>query len=259
MPAFALDGALAVVMGGGSGSGRATTLALARSGVRVVVADLDKARALDAADAVRQTGADALGLECDVACEADLERLRAAALERFGQIHLLMNNVGVLPSGRFEDIPFKEWQRAVDVNLPSMVRSVQLFLPSLRSAGRAHIVNTASTAGLYAYAVDRLPYAVTKAAVVTFSEGLALYLRPAGIGVTCLCPGPVATRMSEQIRYHGPSGTVRPPALPKLDVRWWCRQCATTGSSCQRMPKCTTFCGSARPIRKVSCSDRSTA
>jgi NAD(P)-dependent dehydrogenase (short-subunit alcohol dehydrogenase family) len=171
MPAFALDGAVAVVTGGGSGSGRATTLALARSGVRVVVADLDKARALDAADAVRQTGADALGLECDVACEADLERLRAAALERFGQIHLLMNNVGVLPSGRFEDIPFKEWQRAVDVNLPSMVRSVQLFLPSLRSAGRAHIVNTASTAGLYAYAVDRLPYAVTKAAVVSFRAG----------------------------------------------------------------------------------------
>jgi NAD(P)-dependent dehydrogenase (short-subunit alcohol dehydrogenase family) len=78
-------------------------------------------------------------------------------------------------------------------------------------------VNTASTAALYPYTYDRLPYAASKAGVVAISEGLALYLRPQGIGVTLLCPGPVATNIVEQIAFHGELGPLHAPQLAILD------------------------------------------
>ncbi len=89
-----------------------------------------------------------------------------------------MNNVGALTRGLPDHIPVHEWHRIFDINLFSVVRSNDVFLPLLVEQGSGHIVNTASFAGLYTYAYDRLPYAAAKAAVVQLSEGLALYLRP---------------------------------------------------------------------------------
>src|SRR3546814_17061239 len=90
------------------------------------------------------------------------------------------------------------------------VLSTHAFLPLCIAQGEGHIINTASVDGLLGFGYDRLPYAASKAAVVTLSEGLALYLRPKGIGVTCLYPGPVATEIgdamnffSENIDIHG--------------------------------------------------------
>src|SRR5262249_37472443 len=93
-----------------------------------------------------------------------------------------------------------EWQRIVDLNLMSTVRGLAVFLPRMLARGSGYIVNTASFAGLYPYATNRIPYAASKAAVVSLSESLALYLLPKGIRVSCLCPGPVATRVSEGIK-----------------------------------------------------------
>ena len=110
------------------------------------------------------------------------------------------------------------WQRTIDVNLLSVVRSFHVFLPILLEQGSGHIVNTASTAGLFAYAFERLPYTATKAAVVGVSEALALYLRPKGIGVSCLCPGPVATNIGEQITFHDDVPLNSPLGLEVLDA-----------------------------------------
>jgi short-subunit dehydrogenase len=99
----------------------------------------------------------------------------------------------------------------VSTNLLSFVRSNATFLPGLLAQGSGHIVNTASTAGLFAYAYERLPYSATKGAVIALSEALALYTKPRGVGVTCLCPGPVTTNIGEQIRFSGPPVVMRPP------------------------------------------------
>jgi NAD(P)-dependent dehydrogenase (short-subunit alcohol dehydrogenase family) len=93
----------------------------------------------------------------------------------------------------------------------SVVRSNHAFLPLLIEQREGHIVNTASFAGLYTYAFDRLPYAATKAAVVQISEGLSLYLRPYGVGVTCLCPGPVATGIIRSLKSFGPDTDTQGP------------------------------------------------
>src|SRR5581483_7506723 len=91
------------------------------------------------------------------------------------------------------------------------------FLPLLLERGEGHVVNTASTNGLFSYSYDRLPYTATKSAVVGLTEALALYLKPRGVGVSCLCPGPVATNIVESIAFHGDLSGVRGPDLELLD------------------------------------------
>jgi NAD(P)-dependent dehydrogenase (short-subunit alcohol dehydrogenase family) len=80
------------------------------------------------------------------------------------------------------------------------------------------VVTTGSTAGLFPYAYDRLPYVATKAAVVALSESLALYTRPRGIGVTCFCPAGVMTNIVEQMREYGPPTPVQPPQIPVISA-----------------------------------------
>src|SRR4029077_20906968 len=105
----------------------------------------------------------------------------------------------------------------LDINVVSIGRSLSVFLPGLLAQGSGHVVNTASTAGLFAYSYERLPYSASKAAVVALSEALALYTRPRGVGVTVLCPGPGATNIAEQVEVFGHLGRIHGPCLPLLD------------------------------------------
>jgi NAD(P)-dependent dehydrogenase (short-subunit alcohol dehydrogenase family) len=210
-----LRDAVAVVTGAGSGIGRAAAQAFARRGSSVVVTDVDAARAAAVAAELGPLGTAAV---CDVTRTSDLEAVRDLALATFGRIDLVMNNVGIIAVGPAETIPLDTWQRVVDVNLMGVVRSNAVFLPVLLGQGSGHVVNTASTAGLLPYGFDRLPYTTTKHALVGLSESLALYLRPRGIGVSCLCPAGVATNIVEQITFHGDPAPPRGPKLPVLDA-----------------------------------------
>jgi len=211
-----LRGRVVVVTGGGSGIGRGTGLAFARRGARVVFADVNATRADDAAREAVAAGAEAIGVACDVGLDDDVVALQAATEAAFGPADVVMSNVGVLSIGKPESIPVAEWARVVNVNLLSAVRMVHTFLPGLLARGEGHLVITASTAGLMAYSFDRLPYGATKAALVSLAEGLALGLRPQGIGVTCLCPGPVATNIVEQVTVSGEPVPIRAPAFEVL-------------------------------------------
>lgn len=212
-----LNGKVAVVTGAGSGIGRGTVLALAAAGTHVVVADLNRERAEAVAAEATGRGAEAMAFTLDVNRQEDFDAARDAALEAFGRVDIVMNNVGVIAAGLPEHLPMSEWERIISTNLLSVVRSNATFLPLLLAQGSGHIVNTASTAGLFAYAYERLPYSATKAGVIAVSEALALYLRPKGIGVTCLCPGPVATHIGEFITFSGPPVPMRGPGWPSVD------------------------------------------
>jgi NAD(P)-dependent dehydrogenase (short-subunit alcohol dehydrogenase family) len=206
-----LNKKVAIVTGGASGIGRGAVLAMARAGMNVVVADINAAAAETVAQSARALGVEALSAVCDVAHIEAFTALRDQVLARFGRVDVVMNNAGVILSGLPEEIPLSEWERVLSVNLMSVVRSIHVFVPLLCQQGSGHIVNTASFAGLYTYSFDRMPYAASKAAIVQMSEGLAIYLEPKGVGVTCLCPGPVKTNIMQGCKVWSQGLDVRGP------------------------------------------------
>ena len=197
-----LEGKVAIVTGAANGIGLGTARALAQRGVRLVMVDIDGPLLETEAAALVAHGAEAVALREDLADADAFDRIRDAAFDRFGRVDIVMNNVGVLVSGLPQDIPLAEWERIINLNLMGVIRSVHRFVPDLVGQGSGHIVNTASFAGLFPYAYDRLPYAASKGAIVTLTEGLALYLKPQGIGVTLLCPGPVRTAIGKTMKRY---------------------------------------------------------
>ncbi len=210
---FDFSSSVTVITGAGSGIGASCARSFANRGARVVVTDIDAERAQAVA---AEIGEQAAALRCDVSSTEDLEAVLDLALERFGRVDLVMNNVGLPIYGAVEDIPLEAWQRQIDVNVLGMVRSNLVFLPLLIEQGSGWIVNTASIGGLLPYGHDRLPYVTTKHAVVGLTKGLAVHLRAKGIGVSCLCPAQVPTNIAELVTVYGtPTG---PPVSPKFPI-----------------------------------------
>jgi len=201
----------ALIYGGARGIGRAVAQEFARRGARVAIADIDLAGAEEAAGLIKAAGGEALAIACDVTRDESVAEAGAAAEQAFGELGVVMNNVGVILSGNPEDIPLAEWRRILELNLFSAVRGCELFMPKMIARGRGHIVNTASFAGLYPYAANRLPYVASKAAVVAMTEGLALYLEPKGVRVSCLIPGPVMTGVMEGMKVWSKDVAMRGP------------------------------------------------
>lgn len=194
---------MAVVTGGASGIGRACAVAFARRGADVVVADVNQSRAAEVVAELQALGRRALWVHCDVSRDEEVEALARLSIGEMGRVDLLMNNAGVVLGGPFEQIPTRDWEWILQINLLGPVRGVRAFLPHMLERGRGHIVNTASFAGLVAHNPLTIPYDTSKHGVVGLSAGLALYLKPKGIGVSVLCPGYVATNLPDNYRFVG--------------------------------------------------------
>ncbi|HEY6868601.1 MAG TPA: SDR family oxidoreductase [Novosphingobium sp.] len=213
------EGKVAVITGGASGIGRGAARALAREGAHIAVADLHAERMAETVAELEALGVRAISVACDVGRVEDIGNLRSRTLDHFGRVDILMNNAGVLPVGQFENTPLAEWEHVLRVNFLSVVAGVQAFLPDLAANGEGHVVNTASLAATFAYDPFTLAYNASKAAVLSLSEGLALALKPKGVSVTCLVPGPVMTNIGEQIRPQGPLGELGAYASANFAIR----------------------------------------
>jgi NAD(P)-dependent dehydrogenase (short-subunit alcohol dehydrogenase family) len=198
-----LTGKVAVVTGGASGIGRGTVLALAKAGADIVIGDIHQGRMDDTVAEVGDLGRKAIAVQCDVTSDEDVDALARAVVEEFGRVDVVMNNAGVSLLGRPEQVPMSEWQRLFDINVFGVVRGIRAFVPILLEQGFGYLINTGSIAGLYAHGYDNIPYFGVKFAVVGMTEGLYLYLRPKGIGVSVLCPGFVSTNIAESVRMFG--------------------------------------------------------
>ena len=222
-------GQVAVVTGAASGIGHALAHAFAARKLRVVAADVEPQPLLEAADDISaSTGGEVLSAPVDVADAAQMLDLRDVVLERFGRVDVLCNNAGVVGPRvpTWQQRP-EDWAWTVNVNLWGVVNGLAAFLPMMVEAGRGHIVNTASIAGLAPVpGGGNAPYAATKYAVVGLSETLQVELadHAPGVHVTVVCPGPVTTRIRESERNRPATlrtrGDAGPPLPPVFANRW---------------------------------------
>ncbi|THG85868.1 SDR family NAD(P)-dependent oxidoreductase [Pseudomonas sp. A-1] len=196
---------VAVITGAASGIGRGLAERAIIERLHLVLADRDGEALERLAAQLREQGVQVLTQVTDVADAAQLERLRDAAVQRFGAVDLLFNNAGVMQTGSCWELSDAQWQRALAVNLGGVINGVRAFLPLLLAQGRpAHVVNTASLAGLL-NSPFMAAYNVSKQAVVALSESLHYELAAlnAPVGVSVLCPGPVASEIMTSDQGQG--------------------------------------------------------
>jgi NAD(P)-dependent dehydrogenase (short-subunit alcohol dehydrogenase family) len=207
-----LVGKVAFVTGAASGIGLGIAEALAQAGVKVMMADIEQ-DALDAQVArLAATNADVAGIRADVSLKEELQKAADATIERFGKVHILVNNAGVGGGGTYGEWSDASWDWVIGVNLMSVVWGIEIFGPLMEKHGEGgQIVSTASMAGLVAAVAPG--YNVTKYGVVALSEGLRPTLAAKGIGVSVLCPGFIRTRIMESARAI-PERLVGQIALP---------------------------------------------
>jgi NAD(P)-dependent dehydrogenase (short-subunit alcohol dehydrogenase family) len=197
-----LRGRVAVVTGAGSGIGAALARLCAGEGMRVVLADVERAAVESVAEDLCRGGAQAAAEVVDVRDPAALAAVAERTFATFGGCHLLVNNAGVVVYRPAAELELADWRWVLSVNLDGVIHGLLAFLPRMRAqGGPAHIVNTASIAGLLPVPGAGLTaYAASKYAVVGISESLRAELAPEGIGVSVVCPGGVATRIDESER-----------------------------------------------------------
>ena len=216
-----------VVIGGGGGIGRGISMGLAAAGMNVVVADIELDSATRIADEITAAGNRAVARRVDATSTDSLTSLAQDAVDMFGAVHVLSNNVGVILNRRLDEATEAEWAWFFEFNVMAIVRGNNAFLPFLRAHGdEAHIVNTSSMAGLLALAPTLVGgyfnglYTTTKHALIGYCDMLRMELAPEHIGVSVLCPGLVAGNLSSTAarnrpdRFGGPMADPRAGAAP---------------------------------------------
>jgi NAD(P)-dependent dehydrogenase (short-subunit alcohol dehydrogenase family) len=197
-----LKGRTAFITGGASGIGLATAHKLGASGMNLVIADVEEGPLGTAEAELGQAGYQVLGVRCDVGELDDLQSAATQTIERFGAVHVVFNNAGVVSTGRVEDQSQEAWEWVMNVNLWGVINGCRVFLPIMKAQGvPGHIVNTASMAGLNSGPL-MAPYFVSKYGVVALSESVwhEAQMDNSPIGVSVLCPGFVKTRIHEADR-----------------------------------------------------------
>jgi NAD(P)-dependent dehydrogenase (short-subunit alcohol dehydrogenase family) len=200
-----ISGRTAFITGGANGIGLGIARALASAGARIALADLDEA-GLEAAKRELSATTKTETVVLDVRDREGFARAADDMEARLGPISLLFNNAGVAGAAPAARMDYATWDWGIGINLGGVINGIQTFLPRMVANSRGgHIVNTASGAGLVPTTAGVL-YTTAKYAVVGMSEALRRELASSGIGVSVLCPGPVATDIVRRSRASQPDG-----------------------------------------------------
>lgn len=204
-----LRGKTAFITGGASGIGFALAARCAAEGMKLLIADIEAEALNTAAQALRAEGADVATFQLDV---SDLDQYTAVAttvLAEHGAPHLLVNNAGIAWKAPASTATPADWRWTISVNVLGTGYGISLFVPAMIASGaKGYVLNTASITGLIVSPGNSAVYSASKHAVVAISETLAHELRPHGIGVAVLCPGSVATNITDADR-NAPDTLVR--------------------------------------------------
>jgi len=216
-----LTGQVAIVTGGAMGIGGATSRRLAEEGARVLVVDIQADEAAANVARIRAAGGEAQSLVADVSTEDGVRRAVECAVERWGKLHIVVNNAYASPGrGGAVDVTEDAWDRGMNVGLKAMYRAAHLAVPEMRKSGGGAMVNLSSVHGLLA-APRSLVYETLKAAVIGLTRQMAVDYGPDGIRVNAVCPGMIQTeRMQRRWQAH-------PETLPFYEQQYPVRRTGT--------------------------------
>jgi NAD(P)-dependent dehydrogenase (short-subunit alcohol dehydrogenase family) len=231
-----LSGKTAIVTGAASGIGLGIATALAEQGANVVMADIQKDTVEQAAHTLSGTNKRVMPVRIDVTQEQSVLDALARAEGEFGKLHIACNNAGVPMHGtRMVDVSPRDWEFVIGVNMWGVIHGIRHFVPAILKHGEeGHIVNTASVAGFQnRRGTDQGPYSMTKYAVLSLSEGLELELEGTNVGVSVLCPGPIATNIARGARNR--PDHMGGPQIRATDEATLSERLATTGLDPKRV------------------------
>jgi len=189
------EGKVAIVTGAGQGMGRAVAERLAAAGAIVSVNDVDPDSADRTVSVLQKGGAEAIAVPGSVTSTQQVSDMLELTLSRFGRVHILINNAGVLRPTKVIDIEEDEWDFVVDVNLKGTYLCSRAVLPTMREIGWGRIVNFSSTAGKNVSTVGGAHYTAAKAGILGFTRHLAKEEASYGVTVNSVCPGLIDTEM----------------------------------------------------------------
>lgn len=193
---MSLEGRGVVVTGGGRGIGRAVARRLAENGAAVVVTARSTDQIESVAEELRADGLQAHAVRCDVADEASVEAMAAAAIERLGTVDILVNNAGIATSNPVKRLQLDDWNEIMAINATGTFLCTRAFLPGMLDRSWGRIINVASVAGLRGGRYIAA-YVASKHAQIGFTRALAAEVASAGITANAICPGYVDTPMTD--------------------------------------------------------------
>lgn len=193
-----LAGKVALITGAGMGQGQAAAVLFAKHGARVIVADINHDAALSTVDAIRRDGGEAFATTGDVGTQSDVKRMVEDGVARFGGLHILYNNAGVLWKDRDMSVVDTEehwWDRVMGINLKGVYFACKFGVPHLIAAGGGSIINIGSVSALRGFTLPQDAYTASKGALISLTKSLAVQFARQGIRANIIHPGIVETPM----------------------------------------------------------------
>ena len=233
-----LDGKVALVTGGASGIGRATALAFAREGAKLIIADIQVDGGHQTVHMITENGGAAIFVRTDVSQAVEVQALISQAVATYGRLDCAHNNAGISGGGRALTAEYAEdtWQQVIAINLTGVWLCMKYEIPQMLSQGSGAIVNTASAAGLIG-GRGLVAYVASKHGVVGLTKTAALEYAQQGIRVNCVCPGAIQTPMTDRawsdpgrrarVIASEPIGRVGTPEEVAEAVVWLCSDAAS--------------------------------
>lgn len=195
---FDLSGKTALITGSTSGMGKAIAYAMGLHGAKIVVSSNDMAGVIETVEEFRAENIEAIGVECDMNSKADIDTLYQQAIGTFGKIDILVNCVGIAPTGSFFDINQENFEKTMGLNLQSAIYLTKLVIPTMQEQKDGSIIYLASIAGVRGNKYLGL-YGVSKAGLIELARNLAVEFGPDNIRVNSISPGMINTPFSESL------------------------------------------------------------
>ncbi len=195
-----LEDKVALVTGAGSagpgwGNGKAAAVLFAREGAKILAVDINEAAVLETREIITQEGGDCTAHVANVADGDAVAAMVAACVEAYGRVDVLHNNVGIVEVGGPVEVSEESWDRVMDVNVKSMFLTCKHVLPVMEAQGKGAIVNLSSLAGIRWSGIPYVAYSTSKAAVLQFTQSVAMQYAAKGIRANAILPGLMNTPM----------------------------------------------------------------